>query len=44
MKFGGIIVSFGEFWNLKIVVFVEYAVDDFVCAHMFVVFTGLVNN
>ena len=40
MKFGGVTVSFAEFWNVKIVVFAEYAVDDFVCAHMFVVFTA----
>ena len=32
VKFGGIIGSFGEFWNVKIVVFAEYAFDDFVCA------------
>ena len=44
MKFGGIIVGFGEFWNVKIVVFAEYVLDDFVCADMFVVFTGVVNN
>ena len=44
MKFGGIIGSFGEFWNVKIVVFAEYAFDDFVCARMFVVFTAVVNN
>ena len=43
MKFGGIIVGFGEFWNVKIVVFAEY-LDDFVCADMFVVFTAVVNN
>ena len=44
MKFGGIIVSFGEFWNVKIVVFAEYSLDDFVSADMFVVFTAAVNN
>ena len=44
MKFGGITVSFGDFWNVKIVVFAEYALDDFVCAEMFVVFTAVVNN
>ena len=44
MKFGGITVSFGEFWNVRIVVFVEYALDDFVCAEMFVVFTAVVSN
>ena len=26
MKFGGIIVSFGEFWNVKIVVFAEQSI------------------
>ena len=36
MKFGGIILSFGEFWNVKIVVFAEYALDDFVCADILV--------
>ena len=44
MKFGGIAVSFGEFWNVKVVVFAEYALDDFVCADMFVVFAAVVNN
>ena len=44
MKFGGIIVSFSEFWNVKIVVFPEYALDDFVCANMLLVFTAVVNN
>ena len=44
MKFGGITVSFGEFWNVKIVVFAEYALDDFVCANMLAVFTTVVNN
>ena len=34
MRFGGIIVSFGEFWNVKIVVIAEYALDGFVCAEM----------
>lgn len=44
MKFGGIAVSFGEFWNVKVVVFAEYALNDFVCAEMFVVFAAVVNN
>ena len=44
MKFGCIIVGFGEFGNVKIVVFAEYVLDDFVCADMFVVFTAVVNN
>ena len=44
MKFGGIIVSFAEFWNVKIVVFAEYALDDFVCAEMFVVLNSVINN
>ena len=29
---------------MKIVVFAEYVLDDFVCAEMFVVFTAVVNN
>ena len=29
---------------MKIVVFAEYALDDFVCAEMFVIFTAVVNN
>ena len=44
MKFCGIAVSFGEFWNVKVVVFAEYALDDFVAPDMFVVFAAVVNN
>lgn len=44
MKFGGITVSFAEFRNVKIVVFAEYALDDFVCAEMFVVLSAVINN
>ena len=44
MKFGGITVSFAEFWNVKIVVFAEYALDDFVCEEMFIVLSAVINN
>ena len=33
-----------SFWNVKIVVFVEYALDDFVSAEMFIVLNVVIKN
>ena len=44
MQFGGIAVGFAEFWEVNIVIFMKYSLDDFVCANVLIELTMIIDS
>ena len=42
MQFSGITIGYAEFWEVNVVIFMKYFLDDLVCANVLVKLTMII--